>query len=43
VNIGAIILNADGKVFIDVSKDLMFGHEFTAASRYGEVMAMWKP
>ena len=43
VNVRAIILYADSKVFIDVSKDLMFGHEVKGASRNSGVMAMWKP
>ena len=42
VNIRAIILNADGEVFIDVSKDLMVRHGLESRAS-GRVVAMWKP
>ena len=43
VNIRAIVLDANGEVFIDMSKDLMVGHGLLGAGRASGVMAMWKP
>jgi hypothetical protein len=43
VDIGAIELNADGEVLIDVSEDLMFGHGIVLRRRGLMGVAMWKP
>ena len=43
VNIRAIVLDANGEVFIDMSKDFMFGHRVRCGAPYSAVMALWKP
>ena len=43
MNIRTIILDADGEIFIDMSKDLMIGHGLWSAGLASGVVAMWKP